>query len=57
MSTKRSFLKISLLTIFMILVLNLASNTNSQVVCSLDELIRELYDDIVDNGKKNIKKI
>lgn len=24
---------------------------NSQIVCSLDELIRELYDDLIDNGK------
>ena len=52
-TTQRSLLKMSLLTIFAILFLNLASNTNAQVVCSLDELIRELYDDIVDNGKNN----
>jgi hypothetical protein len=51
MSTQRSLIKLSLLTIFTILVLNLASTTNAQVVCSLDELIRELYDDIIDNGK------
>ena len=43
--------KLSLLTIFAIFVLNLASTTNAQVVCSLDELTRELYDDIIDNGK------
>ena len=57
MSTQRSFIKMSLLTIFTILVLNLASTTNAQVVCSLDELIRELYDDIIDNGKINITNI
>jgi len=57
MSTQRSLIKMSLLTIFTILVLNLASTTNAQVVCSLDELIRELYDDIIDNGKINITNI
>lgn len=50
MSTERSFIKLSLLTIFALMVLNLANPANSQVVCSLDELVRELYDDIIDNG-------
>lgn len=50
MSIQRSLIKFSLFSIFTILALNLASSTNAQVVCSLDELIRELYDDIIDNG-------
>ena len=29
----------------------------SQVVCSLDELIRELYEDIIDNGKLDCLRV
>lgn len=60
MSIERSLIKMSLLTIMTILILNLATTTNSAVVCSLDELIKELYEDISDNGKKdknNLTKI
>jgi hypothetical protein len=31
--------------------MNFLPSVNSQVVCSEDELIRELYEDIIDNGK------
>jgi hypothetical protein len=50
MSIERSLIKMSIMTIMTILILNLASSTNSAVVCSLDELIKELYEDIIDNG-------
>jgi hypothetical protein len=53
MSIERSFLKMSLYTIMTILILNLTASTNAAVVCSLDELIKELYEDISDNGKKS----
>ena len=49
-----SFLKRScfaiLITTFIFLISYIPSS-NSQVVCSEDELIRELYEDIIDNGK------
>lgn len=37
--------------IVVVIVLALALKIESQVVCSLDELIRELIEDIEDNGK------
>ena len=51
MSFQRSLIKVILLSIFSLQLFNLPSKANSQVVCSLDELIRELYEDISDNGK------
>ena len=50
MSYKRSFIKFTFLTIAIILLFNLNTMINSQAVCSLDELVKELYEDIVDNG-------
>ena len=50
MSYKRSFIKFTFLTIAIILLFNLNTIINSQAVCSLDELVKELYEDIVDNG-------
>jgi len=50
MSYKRSFFKFALISIAIILLTNYNTMVNSQVVCSLDELIKELYEDIVDNG-------
>lgn len=51
MSYKRSFIRITIAFIFFAM----NSLVNSQAVCSLDELIKELYEDISDNGKKNFK--
>jgi hypothetical protein len=48
MNNKRSWLKI--LTMIAVLFVSLPY-CESQVVCSEDELIRELYEDIIDNGK------
>lgn len=41
------------IVIFSILVAltNLITETSTQTVCSEDELIRELYEDLIDNGK------
>jgi len=50
MSYKRSFVKFTVLTIAIIFIFNLNAYVNSQTVCSLDELIKELYEDIIDNG-------
>jgi len=36
---------------FLIALTILFSHTSSQTVCSEDELIRELYEDLIDNGK------
>ncbi len=49
MNIKRSVLKFTPLIAFICLI-SLPS-MSSQVVCSEDELIRELYEDIIDNGK------
>ena len=49
MNLKRSVLK--LLTLALVLVLLNLPGNSAQVVCSEDELIRELYEDIIDNGK------
>lgn len=35
----------------LIAFLTFIPQSNSQVVCSLDELVREIYEDIIDNGK------
>jgi hypothetical protein len=51
MSYKRSFLKYLVFVVGIILLSNPNYFVNTQTVCSLDELIKELYDDIVDNGK------
>jgi hypothetical protein len=48
---KRSILKLLSLAITVIIVMSYMPMYNSQVVCSADELIRELYEDIIDNGK------
>jgi hypothetical protein len=48
---KRSVFQLLSLAITLILVISYIPTTNSQVVCSEDELIRELYEDIIDNGK------
>jgi len=53
MSYKRSLIKCTFISIAIIFLFNINSMVNSQVVCSLDELIKELYEDIVDNGKYN----
>lgn len=50
MSYKRSLFKFALISIVFIFLVNIDTMVNSQVVCSLDELIKELYEDIVDNG-------
>lgn len=50
MSFKRSLIKLTFIVFGFILLSNLSSMVNSQAVCSLDELIKELYEDIVDNG-------
>ena len=43
-------MKCSLIILFFFVISNSIS-VNSQVVCSLDELIREVYEDLIDNGK------
>ncbi len=50
MSYKRSFIKLTFAIFGFILISNLSTMVNSQSVCSLDELIKELYEDISDNG-------
>jgi phosphoribosyl-dephospho-CoA transferase len=52
MSYKRSLIKFTIAIFGIILLSNLSTMVNSQAVCSLDELIKELYEDIVDNGKQ-----
>jgi len=42
---KRSVLILSLITLSLFI-----NSAFSQVVCSQDELVRELYEDIIDNG-------
>ena len=54
MSYKRSLIKFTFAIFGLILLSNLSTLVNSQAVCSLDELIKELYEDIVDNGKHAI---
>jgi hypothetical protein len=49
MKVKRSL--IVLCGVYFICMLNLISQVESQVVCSEDELVKELYEDIIDNGK------
>jgi len=51
MSYKRSLIKFTFSIFGIILFSNLSTIIKSQAVCSLDELIKELYEDIVDNGK------
>lgn len=48
-----TFIKRSCILIFTvgIICLALIPSATSQVVCSADELIRELYEDLIDNGK------
>jgi hypothetical protein len=43
--------------ILLAIALSYIAIVNSQVVCSLDELIRELYEDIIDNGKLDCLRI
>jgi hypothetical protein len=50
MFLKRSLMVIKIF-VLCFLFLSLVSFTKSQTVCSLDELIRELYEDLIDNGK------
>ena len=38
-------------TIYLIIILSYLSYITSQVVCSLDELIKEVFEDLLDNGK------
>lgn len=54
MSYKRSLIKFTFVIFGIILLSNLSTMVNSQAVCSLDELIKELYEDIVDNGKESL---
>ena len=48
---KRSVFQILSIVFALLMVFTFLPCMNSQVVCSEDELIRELYEDIIDNGK------
>lgn len=43
--------------IFVVLAISALTYINTQVVCSEDELIRELYEDIIDNGKLDCLRV
>jgi len=53
------FLKKNLLPIGILILSFLLAHVNSEVVCSEDELVKELVEDIEDNGKRfklNVKQ-